>query len=528
MPTYDDDEKEEDFKDRLSKAIVSLWNKEGSVATGQKPVKEDPNNAGIYRGMPDAQEGDVEKKPPIRPSSTAESLALDPLGIGSGRPRVIHTPGAMLPERTIAQVDEKYPGIGKWGRLLKQGAQLQAEGLVERNTARAQFLNEASKYTDAAAEVQRFQQRDLRMRDYARERTRSALFDELRAKNEEVAMHRTDPRRMFRNLGAGEKLFLAIAVGLSGPAGVQMLLKKQEMDIRAQEADYAAKKDSAAMSESLYARYMKQTNDSREAFLRTQRDGLLYFLNKAKALQQRADAAGMPGSTKESIGKIQEALGNNFIALHKLVTGKVMSSASKKYRPPSTRVIGRNPLAGLSAKDRKWMIGKASKVGDYLAKTRFYDAATAKRKWVRALRLLVGEGYGTQQLLNMARARPTMLNQMIAHASTKNKAAYQALVDASIQYKVAATGAAAPEKEQTMIFFGGTPANVEALIGHVREAEAAQKEMWDEAAAKETPLAAETWLVGYKKAGGFGNMFAEDFVPTGTPVKSMKNLDAED
>lgn len=158
-------------------------------------------------------------------------------------------------------------------------------------------------------EMQRLQA-EQQLNEQKRQETLAAEHSKLNQSIEEYGNLQVDPKRLYKNMDTGDKVFAAIglilgAFGKNGNTAVDVLQNAINRDIDAQKADMAVKGDQLNAKKGIYSQMMARFGDERQAEAATR---LAYLQNaqlKTQEIESRYKAPEIKANAQMLYGQLE-------------------------------------------------------------------------------------------------------------------------------------------------------------------------------------------------------------------------------
>lgn len=199
-----------------------------------------------------------------------------------------------------------YPGAGAYGQM-RQGIIEQGKALQE--ASREQALS----YQRAMDEIESYA-KDGSIRDIAQQKQSGKALQELEAMRADLESTKIDSKRLFHNMGTGDKILASIGLILGGFGGaasggqnraVEAIERAIERDVNDQRAAYNIKKEGLQNKDSLYGRMLERFKNEGAAREASKMNMLKAAELKLAEIGARYQDQATQGKVTEQLGKLQ-------------------------------------------------------------------------------------------------------------------------------------------------------------------------------------------------------------------------------
>lgn len=203
-------------------------------------------------------------------------------------------------------LSENYPGAEAYGQI---GAGIVQQGNALREASRAQALE----YQRAMDQLEEYG-KDSSLRNIAQQKQSEKALADLEAMRSDLAATEIDSKRLFKNMGTGDKILASIGMILGGLGGaasggqnraVETIERAIERDVNDQKAAYGIKKEGLQNKDSLYGRMLEKFRNEGAAREAAKMNMLKAAELKLAQIGSRYQDAATQGKVQEQLGKLQ-------------------------------------------------------------------------------------------------------------------------------------------------------------------------------------------------------------------------------
>lgn len=284
--------------------------KEAQAVAGAEQRRMDQEAAEIERQRQIAQkmgisQFEIDQKLPS-PSAGFKAPVQTELGRGYEDPYLAADDEAAREKATLDQIGMSYPGAGAYG-LMRQGI------LDQGNAMREASREQALEYQRAMDAIDSYG-KDSSVRDLAQRKQSEAALAELDRMSADLADTKIDSKRLFHNMGTGDKILASIGLILGGfgaaasggkNRAVDSIERAIERDVNDQKAAYNVKKEGLDNKATLYGRMLEKFKNETAAREATKMNMLKATELKLAEIGARYNDEATKGKVNEQLGKLQ-------------------------------------------------------------------------------------------------------------------------------------------------------------------------------------------------------------------------------
>lgn len=395
-PAYEEKLKDEEARKADEAAAAAQGGDPGVAGSGARPP-----TAGQVELQKQAEHDTAapEKFSPVQLRSDQAEQGVTNYAQPTGGQLVGMTPGGWSPAQRSREQSVTGPRFSpETSGLLNQAALMEAG--ARRNLA---AVEGGQNLALQGIEERRAQQEAIyaegrAKRDEFHQKVVKARRDKIAAMEADVADDKVDPRRLFKNMGAGELalfglggVLASLGAGFSAAAGqhgpspfIEQMRINVQQDIAAQERDISKKEKGIGRAVNALDALQQTFGDRETALLALESLQLKAYENATKKLMLKYDNTALAPKLQLANAQIVRMLGENRMKMEAMSQYKVEAQQADKFGQPMPIYAGGAP-GGKPPKLNEALNSGMVGIRDYLDKTKAAGKEAIMRRFVDAL-----------------------------------------------------------------------------------------------------------------------------------------------